>query len=318
MSIFFRFPSPLVGEAPGERGRLPDTPHPRKHAAFTLIELLVVIAIIAVLVGMLLPAVQKVREAAARTKCANNLRQIGLALHAYHDATLAFPRGGYYPVTPSSTNPRPLSWGASILPWIDQDPLFRAITPVAVYTDGANQTAGATTVPIYLCPASKFTPLRRKSSDLPAASSVEFGRNDYAAVNGERGLRAANASNTPERGVMILERNIAMRDVTDGLSQTILVGEAPEGIHSIWISPRNVFDQSAPISERRSNTSPYASCQLPGIFCDFGQELSSYHLAGATTVFADGSVHFLASSISPATIAALCSRSGGESISELY
>src|SRR5205085_4903067 len=105
-----------------------------------------------------------------------------------------------------------------------------------------------------------------------------------------------------------LEKNLSLADVTDGASQTILVAEAPEGIHSLWISVRNVFDQSAPVGERHSDRSPYASCLIPGVFCDYGQEVSSYHPGGAQAVFADGSAHFLRMAMDNAVLAALCSR----------
>jgi prepilin-type processing-associated H-X9-DG protein len=148
--------------------------------------------------------------------------------------------------------------------------------------------------------------------------SVEYARNDYAAINGERGLRSPTASNNPERGVLILASALALKDILDGTSQTLLVSEAPEGIHSIWISPRNLFDQSAPISQRRNDSSPYPSCQLPGIFCDFGQEMSSYHTGGANALFADGSVKFLRTTTTNEVVAAVCSRAGGEIIDDNF
>jgi prepilin-type N-terminal cleavage/methylation domain-containing protein/prepilin-type processing-associated H-X9-DG protein len=284
--------------------------------AFTLIELLVVIAIIAVLIGLLLPAVQKVREAAARAKCQNNLKQIGIALHRYHNDYGLFPRGGYVPIAPDATTPAKLSWGASILPFLEQDALFGMLHPELPYTDPANLAAGATVVPIFLCPSDPKGNLYQPSIDLPSSSPNLYAHTDYGAVNGERGLRSPTATNSPERGVLIMASNLSLADITDGTSQTILVGEAPEGISSIWISVRNVFDQSAPVSMRHSPTSPWPSCTLPGVFCDYGQEISSYHTNGANTVFADGSVHFLSESLSPAILAALCSRAGGETIDE--
>jgi prepilin-type N-terminal cleavage/methylation domain-containing protein/prepilin-type processing-associated H-X9-DG protein len=285
------------------------------RSAFSLVELLVVIAIIAVLIGLLLPAVQKAREAAARARCANNLKQHGLALLGHHDTYRVFPRGGYAsPAVPDAVAPTKLSWSTSVLPWLERDALFRSINPGLPYTDPANRPAGQTVLAVFLCPTSPHDSLFKHSADLPPGDPTEFARTDYGAVNGERGLRSPTATNSPERGVLIVEQNLSLADITDGASQTILVGEAPEGIHGLWISVRNVFDQSAPVSERHNETSPYPSCLIPGVFCDYGQEIGSYHAGGAQTVFADGSVHFLRSAMDHAILAALCSRAGGEPV----
>jgi prepilin-type N-terminal cleavage/methylation domain-containing protein/prepilin-type processing-associated H-X9-DG protein len=294
--------------------------YPPGSPGFTLVELLVVIAIIAVLIGLLLPAVQAARESAARTKCANNLKQMGLALVGYHDVKKVFPRGGYV----TSTVPQPatatepaietkLSWSASVLPWLEQDAVYRGIRADLPYTDPANLAAGQTVLAVFLCPSSPRDSLYRPSTDLPAGAP-QYARTDYGALNGERGLRSPTATNSPERGVLIMAANLSLADVTDGASQTILVGEAPEGVHSLWISVHNVYDQSAPVSARHDQNSPYPSCQLPGVFCDFGQEISSYHTGGAQTLFADGSVHFLRTAMDNAVLAALCSRAGGEPV----
>jgi prepilin-type N-terminal cleavage/methylation domain-containing protein/prepilin-type processing-associated H-X9-DG protein len=303
----------------------PPLTRPRKgggnKTAFSLIELLVVIAIVATMIGLLLPAVQRVREAAARAKCANNLKQMGLALLNHHDTKRVFPRGGYatidVPQAATATDvaiPSKLSWSASVLPWLEQDAVYRGIRGDLPYTDPANLAAGQTVLAVFLCPTSPNGSLYRATPDLPASATNQYARSDYGALNGERGLRSPMATNSPERGVLIVAANLSLADVTDGASQTILVGEAPEGIHSIWISVHNVFDQSAPVSERSSPTSPYPSCWIPGEFCDYSQEITSYHPGGAQTVFADGSVHFLRTAMDNAILAALCSRAGGEPV----
>ncbi len=298
----------------------PDTFFAHHPRGFSLVELLVVIAIIALLLGLLLPAVQQVREAANRTRCQNNLKQFGIALLGYHDSYKFFPRGGYDPITPDAATPTMLSWSASVLPWLEQENLYTSLHPELPYTDQANLAAGMTVLPVFLCPTNATDSLFRASIDLPSSSLHRYARSDYGAVNGSRTLARPTATNSPETGVLIMASDIALADITDGTSQTILVGEAPEGISSIWISVRNVFDQSAPVSMHPNPASPYPSCTLPGnwVFCDYNQEISSYHRGGAHTVFADGSVHFLSENLSPPVLAALCSRAGGEVISESY
>lgn len=272
--------------------------------AFTLVELLVVIAIIGVLVALLLPAVQSAREAGRRAQCQNQLRQIGIALHLYHESHHTFPRGGW-PATSAG-----MSWGASILPGLEQLALYERIDRRARYTAAENREVARTPLSVFLCPTAPKDTSFRQPSDLSASPENQFARSDYSAVNGERGLRAPTATNSPERGVMILERNISLNQITDGASHTILISEAPEGMHSIWFSVRNVMDQSGPINKLATYSPQF-------VFFDFGQEISSYHPQGAHGLFADGSVHFLSQSMNPQTLAAICSRAGEEPITGL-
>lgn len=270
------------------------------YRAFTLIELLVVIAIIGVLVALLLPAIQSAREASRRTLCKNNLRQFGLALHGYHEIHKMFPRGGWLGANTS------LSWSAALLPFLEQEPLYAGVNFAKSYTDASNTTVGATILPMFLCPTAK-PPYWRKTTDLPSSSPFQFARSHYSALNGERGLRSPTATNTPERGVMILETNISLADVTDGAGQTIMIAEAPEGMHSLWASVRNVFDQSGPINARATFAPQY-------VFFDYGQEMNSYHIGGAHALFADGAVRFLGERLDVKTLAAMCSRAGADLI----
>jgi prepilin-type N-terminal cleavage/methylation domain-containing protein len=267
---------------------IPQSAIPNPHSAFTLVELLVVIAIIGVLVALLLPAVQASREAARRTACMNNLKQVGLALLGYHNARGEFPLGGRI-AKGVAVGP---SWTTEILPWLEEPPLRDQLDLTLRYTDPANLAAGRTLLPVMLCPSMPEGETPRKSAD----SANAYAKTAYSGVDGERGLRAANATNNPERGVMIFEKPISLKQIVDGTSHTAVIGEVPEGAHSIWISVKNIFDQSAPINSKAA------------LLADYGQELSSFHPGGALVVFADASVHFFPNSTDNLPLAAICSR----------
>jgi len=325
--------------------------HRRERSqAFTLIELLVVIAIIAILVALLLPAVQQAREAARRTGCRNNLHQMGLALQNYHDVYRAFPKGGYggglgSPALHDTANARAcrlMSWGTALLPYLDQGPLYNQWNQNQWYLQPANQELARTMLPVFLCPTSPLPPFRANGDN--TTSTPQYARTDYSGNYGERAVRCFPATNCGNnyadlndtsgqpRGTMVLQPmagflslTIGIRDLTDGTSNTIMIGEAPNAIHGLWAGHKNVMDQSAPLNGRMAVTTPWQSCQLAAsqaasegkIGCDVGsQDFHSSHTGGAHFAFGDGSARFCNENIDLKTFAALLSRKGGEVIGE--
>jgi prepilin-type N-terminal cleavage/methylation domain-containing protein len=301
------------------------------QGGFTLVELLVVIAIIGLLVSLLLPAVQAAREAARRLQCQNNLKQMGLGLASYESVHRKYPKGGSGAV--SLTNPNVIArmrtpWGVAILPWIELGTLYDSINHAVPFIHPDNLQPGRTLVPGYLCPSAPKNEWFRPNGDTPHSPN-RYARTDYGGNYGERGLRCYPLNNCPNtylqggggRGTLMLgpDPDIAARDITDGLSNTVLIGEAPEGLHSIWIGHKNVFDQSVPLDARISPQSPWIPCHPAfsshrGGICDFGQEFHSYHAGGGGFALADGSTHFLAAQMDVKVLAAMLSRSGGEVI----
>jgi prepilin-type N-terminal cleavage/methylation domain-containing protein len=194
-------------------------PRPTRPA-FTLIELLVVIAIIAVLIALLLPAVQQVRQSANRAHCLNNLKQIGLAFHAHHNARKYFPTGGWdWTTPPTYVNGQPAAgaaqqagWGFQILPYIEQDNVWRG-GQAATDRDRA-LVAVAAVIPIYFCPARR------------GPMTVRYSHPDYmGGVDAVHGLTDYAASNLDNTGVVRRFKPARIADVTDGLSNTLLVGD---------------------------------------------------------------------------------------------
>ena len=257
-----------------------------KPHGFTLVELLVVIAIIGILIGMLLPAVQAVREAAHRTQCANNLRQIGLALHSHHSAMQEFPIGTVEWRFGSDTSQRQLAWSAYLLPYLEQQNVSDQLDLTRAFDAVDNQLAAATVLSVYLCPSTI------RETDQPEGR----GGCDYGGIFGER----ISSPNNPPKGTMLIDQAVSICDITDGTSNTLVVSEDSQSPDAQWINGRNIFDQAFPIN------------QAPG----FENDIRSEHPQGANGVFCDGSVRFLNESIENETLAAICTRALGEVIGD--
>jgi prepilin-type N-terminal cleavage/methylation domain-containing protein len=277
----------------------------RPRCAFTLVELLVVIAIIGILMGLLLPAVQKVREAIARLECQNNLKQIGLALHQFHDTFGFFPPGyrAEKPYLDGATDTAPgWGWAAYVLPFLEQENLFRQLNfqqPVQ------NSTAIRSSLALYLCPCDLTPALFFPVPDGFGNPVCLAAPCSYAAcVGGDE----SDTFGPSGQGVFYRNSQTRLTDITDGTSCTILVGErAWANANGIWagaidgaVTKRG---QHNPCRGSRAAWYPAATFVLAHAHLnntntdtDGGlDDFSSLHPDGSNFVFGDGAVHFLRS-----------------------
>jgi type II secretory pathway pseudopilin PulG len=244
--------------------------------------LLVVIGIIGLLMALVLPAIQASREASRRTVCANNLRQIGLGLTAYHTAHRQFPVGCVEWRPPGDPSKRQLAWSAHLLPFIEEAALADLLDLNRPFDSQENATAAAIVLSVYLCPSSQ-----RRSALVDGRGAC-----DYGGIYGER----ITSPNDPPKGTMLIDAVVTLRQVRDGASKTLIVAEDSRFSDGQWINGRNIFDQAFAIND----APPYEN------------DIRSEHAGGAQGVMVDGSVHFFAESLELKTLAALCTRAGGE------
>ncbi len=295
-------------------------PQSRSRPGFTLIELLVVIAILGILLGLLVPAVQKVREAAGRASCQNNLKQMGLALHNYHDSLGSFPSGYVCQSQPDTTYTAPgWGWAALLLPYLEQDNLGRQITFTLPIEHPANASARLTNLKLYACPSDRGTGLFTIYSDAgsPITQAVT---NSYAANYGGGG----EISEDPDGGNGLFFRNSRVRiaDITDGTSNTLAIGERPAYFtQTAWAGAVSFgttrVTPGAPTTSHGVEEAPTQSLAHTGshTLSDPASDPDDFftpHGAAAMFLFADGSVRPVRTAIQLSVLQALSTRSGGE------
>ena len=323
-----------------------------KRPGFTLIELLVVIAIVAILIGLLLPAVQKVRAAAARTSCSNNLKQIGLGLHNYASAEGKLPPGGqgltdskpyqltWYTDAAGTPQPDPYKPGykqahslfVHLLKYVEQDNIANQFDLDRAYnaTPG-NVAASRHVVKLYLCPSDG---LRYADADAEGYGAIDYGATLHCNIN-------PDPAGTPTIGSAFLTpgalgtRKVGLGEITDGTSSTIAVAEDvgrnermdglyPDPVqvaagaststrkHWRWPEADNAFGVSFTPNYHLGVSTPDCVKPWKPMNCGANDELFSFHTGGSHVVFADGHVTFLSSGVGPQALRALVSRAGGE------
>jgi prepilin-type processing-associated H-X9-DG protein len=306
-----------------------------------MIELLVSITIIGMLIALLLPAVQQAREAARRLACKNNLHNMGLALHNYHDTHNTFPPGavGPYAALPQFAGLKSHALGAYLLPHLEQHALYSQYNWNVSWVDAENQPVVKTQLPVWQCPSAQANRIRDGSLPTVAPPPSESFNGtaacgDYAGVGFvDPGLAAVGLIDPPRgprdergqfEGVFVANHTRRLADIRDGTSHTLLMAECA-GRPDLWQRGRQVAGKhlsGGPWASRNlffgrgataDGTAFYGPC---AVNCTNDREVYSFHTGGANAAFADGGVRFLGASISIRVFARLVTRAGGEVVSE--
>ena len=289
----------------------------RPRRGFTLIELLVVIAIIAVLIALLLPAVQQVRAAARRTTCRNHLHQLGLALHNYESTFGVLPPGYVYKPGPQG-NEAGFGWGAMVLPQLDQSAIYATFDCHVPVFHSANTKARETHITAFLCPDDTFS----------SNGFVEMGSERYASASYVGSFGPPDLDDTQEKRDGLFSRNGSTRfgSVTDGLSNTLMIGERTNGpfrigaAHGIHFSYETTW--AGAVRERTDPTDDHGHMVLfqtghgPNSPQSDDRDVSAPHIGFANFLLGDGSVRSIGESIDFSIYSALGTRNGGEVIGE--
>jgi prepilin-type N-terminal cleavage/methylation domain-containing protein len=297
---------------------MPPEPPRRARRGFTLIELLVVIAVVAILIALLLPAVQQAREAARRSQCQNNLKQIGIAMHNYHDTNQSFPQG-WIGVTANQPDVNGLNgwgWASKLLHQMDQQPLYHQINFKLGITDPANATILRTSLPAFRCPSDVSTDFWVLKDDLgnPVATLPTA---NYAGNFGSGGLDDCETTpvGTPclGDGVLMHQRPIKLSHITDGASTTLMVGEhkTREDLdwHATWTGV--VAGGDEPYQRILGVTD-----HVPNSTANHIDDFASHHATGSFFLMGDGRVRLITSNIDENVYKSLATRAGKETVTD--
>ena len=318
---------------------------PRRPRAFTLVELLVVIAIIGILISLLLPAVQAAREAARRTQCTNNLKQIGIGLHNYHDTYKTFPPayviqpggGGVHGAPDADTRDAGpgWAWGALLLPFLEQGNLHDQFTYNLPCWDASNTAAAQAQLDLFLCPSATGSDRPMQVKDDAGSVLATFARSCYVASAGqeEPWLFTVDDYQGIADGPLYRNSRTRFASVKDGLSNTVFVGEHhPVLSDKTWVGvipgaivcpqPRFAFSGCEPAAILVNvHTGPCSIVSPPVIHppnSPVGAPCQMYaeHPGGCNVMLGDGSVRFVSETINQLTWAALASIAKGEVVGE--
>lgn len=294
----------------------------QKRNGFTLIELLVVIAIIAILIALLLPAVQQAREAARRSTCKNNLKQIGIAMHNYHETFGCLPAGNYEARTNTVIGSSKLvpawAWGTMILPQMDRANLYNQLTPGTqkpsdVLGDTSKRNLLASIIPAFICPSDPSGPINDKRPQNVTSGQFYYSKSNYVASSFCFDVFISNPNDAlaslRNQSAFYGESSRRFRDYNgDGMSNSILIGEreTPRGSAAIIFVTRTCSEFSD--TEADSMAHPFTAMNSGASGMATGYEsigypqrmFSSTHAGGAHFLFADGAVRFLSENINSA------------------
>ena len=298
----------------------------RGHRAFTLIELLVVIAIIAILFALLVPAVQKIREASSRLQCKINLKQIGLAFHDYHGVNKNLPpgfRSRAASVDGDSLGPG-WGWGAHLLPYLEQNNLYQQVDFTKDIAHPINVIARVQSLSVFLCPSDNPSSPTFTVKDISGNPLCDVAFGNYVGMAGVFEATGYPDTSNGAPGVLLRNSSVRFVDITDGTSNTLFAGEraSKQSPMTTWVGA--VTNASIPQTNNPAlglegpgilvltNSGEVAEGRVPNSPFEHVEDTNSPHIGGVNWMFGDASVRSISNSISPDVWVAITTRSGGE------